>query len=288
MLDESETHAERIPSDSTSTLAQFQTDLRILKAEVDSLQIHVLSAAKPWYLQISTLVSVIALAFSFGTTYVSHQHTAQQDQQAARAALRALLQRVTALPKENFELFEKYQGKPTAASQLSSMINGENTILATQAIELVNELGDRVSSSELFAASNAAGQAGMFQDAARLLELADARAKNFSDAVAALRVRAAQAYNLHDLSTGQRLFNDALSVFSRFPVGNRDLEEFTHFYTENFWAQAEMNAGRCQEAALHIQAAAEYTKNLMEPIKGQVTAILNETRTAVSQRCPPG
>ncbi len=41
-----------------------------MKREIDALQIAILSQKKPWYKEIPIIVSVAALLFSFGTTYV--------------------------------------------------------------------------------------------------------------------------------------------------------------------------------------------------------------------------
>jgi hypothetical protein len=267
------------------TGVDLRSDLLRLKQEVDSIQISMMSAAKPWYRQISSLVAVVALVFSFGTTYVSYQHTAKQDTQAARAALRALLQRATSLPKENLELFKKYQDSPADAQQLSSFINQENTILAAQALELIDELGDVVSASELLAASYAAGTAGMLPAAERLTALAATRASNFTDAVAALRTQAAQAYAYGNLVAGQAHYTEALSIFSRFPNPSQDIKHFTHLQTEGAWAYSEMGAGRCEPARQHLLEARGYVARLSEPIRSQQSRVLDVAEAALVGRC---
>ena len=83
-----------------------------LRREVDALQLAIIGQSKPWYRDVSTLLSIIALLFSFGTTYVSDRRVAAQDIQSTRQELRGLLQRLAALPKENVDMTKKYQGDP--------------------------------------------------------------------------------------------------------------------------------------------------------------------------------
>ncbi len=73
-----------------------------IKSEVDALQIAVMKQHAPWYKNIAVIVSIMALLFSFGTTYVSYNRTKTQDIQNSRSELRSLLQRIAVLPKENW------------------------------------------------------------------------------------------------------------------------------------------------------------------------------------------
>lgn len=87
-----------------------QIDLNLLKREVDALQIEILGIKIPWYKNISTILSILALIFSFGTTFVSYSRTKSLDIQSQRVELRGLLQRLAALPRENVEITKKYSG----------------------------------------------------------------------------------------------------------------------------------------------------------------------------------
>ncbi len=63
-------------------------DLLLLKREVDALQIAIHRQEAPWYKNMSTVLSIVALLFSFGTTFVSYKRTESQDVQNARVELR--------------------------------------------------------------------------------------------------------------------------------------------------------------------------------------------------------
>ena len=106
-----------------------QEQIRTIKAEVDALQVHVMGFAKPWYKQASTLIAILAVAFSFGTTFVSYYRTAQLDKHAAQVELRSLMQRIVALPRENFEVLQKHKTHPLEANQMAGFINNENLVL---------------------------------------------------------------------------------------------------------------------------------------------------------------
>src|SRR6266704_384604 len=103
--------------------------LDVMKREIDSLQIAIAGQKTPWYKTVSTVLSIAALLFSFGTTFVSYRRTQVQDIQSTRQELRGLLQRLAALPKENLELNKRYAPDFNAIGIASSFINQENTLL---------------------------------------------------------------------------------------------------------------------------------------------------------------
>src|SRR5262245_6234256 len=96
----------------TDTSANNGIDLVLLKREVDALQIVVQSKTTPWYRSTSTIISIMALLFSFGTTSVSYLRTQSQDVQSLRTELRGVLQRLTELPKENVQMAKAYESDP--------------------------------------------------------------------------------------------------------------------------------------------------------------------------------
>src|SRR5262249_5796573 len=114
--------------------------VELLKREVDALQIAITGSSKQWYKNVSTLLAVIALLFSFGTTYVSNRRISAQDILSARQELRGLLQRLAALPKENIDIGKKYEKDATSAAAVSSLINQENSLLARNASEIARKL----------------------------------------------------------------------------------------------------------------------------------------------------
>src|SRR5713226_4409013 len=95
---------------------EFGKELSSLRKRVDLLTEEARIANQPWYKNITTLISVAALAFSLSTTIVAGWHTRDQDTHNLRTELRGLLQRLATLPKENIEVFQKYRTDPATTS----------------------------------------------------------------------------------------------------------------------------------------------------------------------------
>jgi hypothetical protein len=61
----------------------LEARVEVMKREIDALQIQVMKDRGPWYKQVPVLVpllvSVIALGFSFATTYVAEQRIEQEE-----------------------------------------------------------------------------------------------------------------------------------------------------------------------------------------------------------------
>lgn len=131
---------------------ELEQKLDLMKQEVDALQIAITGHTKPWYKNMSTILSIVALLFSFSTTYVSYHRTTIQDIQSTRQELRGLLQRLSTLPKENVEISKKYADDPASVKTVMGFINQEGSLLATQAAELAKNLpSNLVSGTEYYA-----------------------------------------------------------------------------------------------------------------------------------------
>ena len=133
-------------------MSELEQKVDLMKREIDALQIAVTGHTTPWYKDVSTILSVVALMFSFGTTFVSYHRTTVQDIQSTRQELRGLLQRLAALPKENVDIYKKYADDSASMNVVGRLKNQEGTLLARQAAELAKKLPrDLVSSTEYYA-----------------------------------------------------------------------------------------------------------------------------------------
>jgi hypothetical protein len=123
-----------------------------MKREIDALQIQAMKSDRPWYKQVPViaplLVSLLALLFSFATTYVAEHRVAREERHDARVELRGLIQRLVGLSKENVKLHREYADDSQALAALSSATNTENIVFGQQAADLISELGDDVGASE--------------------------------------------------------------------------------------------------------------------------------------------
>jgi hypothetical protein len=195
---------------------QFAT----LKAEVDALQIQAAEKRRPWYATPSVLLSIFALLFSFGTTLFSYMKSYDDDVRNNRKEVRELIQRITRLPIENFEISEKYSGNP-AGESLSAMINQELMVLSTQAAERIKRFPDSFTSTEYFAVAGALANSGNFHDVPTLLTKAIELATTANDYSVACRSYGHFLMTQSKIDEGRAYYAKALTeVWAKFPTSD--------------------------------------------------------------------
>lgn len=228
----------------------------ILKKEVDSIQIQLSQEHGPWYTKSSNLISVIALLFSFGTTIVSYINSHNEDIRANHREVMAIIQRITKLPIENFELMQKHKGSGPGES-LSSMVNQENILLATQAANLVERYPDSFSSTEYFAIATALVQSNITGKVPSLFNEAIKKAATSNDYNVSTRAYAAYLYSKGDYTEGKQFYEMALKVWDKYPESNMYIVYSTDLVTLMYWAQAELMANNVRGAEELIGKAKE-------------------------------
>ncbi len=253
-------------TDDVDVGTQNTEQLRMMKAEVDALQVHVMGAAKPWYRQASTLIAILALVFSFGTTFVSYTRTKEMDRHAALVELRSLMQRIVAIPRESFELTNEYEGRPIEASQMAGFINNENLILTQQAVAILNQIPDLVSGADYYAIGQGFLSSGENDAAIDLFEHAAQRATTATTAVAAYRSLGAAGFIDGQFETGRIAWREAMDIFTtRFADAPISVQHYTHAFTMMRWAQYEAAAGECDAATELIRGARRHS-NTFAPV----------------------
>lgn len=237
-------------------LGQLGSDLVTLKQEVDGLQIIATNQKKPWYRDVSTIISVLALLFSFGTTAVSLHRTKAQDVQNSRQELRTLLQRLSAIPRENFEAGKRYETDANARAALGTLYAQENALLARQAAEIAGKLPpDVVSATEFYEVAVALQSAYNLSQAKVFVAKARTRATDFNDEVAAIRASAALEYLTGAPESGGKLFREALDIFSKYTGYDQYTKDSTNALTQIQWALSEANQNQIENANEHLIAA---------------------------------
>ncbi len=238
-----------------------QVMLKTLANRVDALELSV-EKRTPRFLNVATIVSVTALLFSFGTTYVSYTRTASQDIHALRAELRAILQRLVALPKDNFEVNQKYKEDPGAIDFLGGYHNQENSLLARQAAEIVSRLPkDQVSASEFYTVAMALQFSYNFEraQAFAIQAIEAATQRDLNDEVAALRMSGNLFFVSGKPEQGRVVYQKALNIFSGYPgLTDGFVIAVTHVATELNWAGSEASIGSIDLANQHIASAERY------------------------------
>ena len=215
--------ASTAPPQPADEVAELRRALDAMKAELDALQTHVMSEDKRglsrhWPNVATILVAALTLAFSIWVNQGSAERLAEQDRHAARAELRELLQRLQALPVQNFENERTYADDPAARSFMGSAIQGETTLLAEQAADLIDQLGGTAGADEYGQVAYALTNAGLTQDAQRLVEEGLVVADSAPSLAALLRQAAIIRFTLGDFDAGRTRWQEALQVFERFPV----------------------------------------------------------------------
>jgi hypothetical protein len=258
----------------------IEPKLEMMKREIDALQIAVTSSTRPWYRNVSLWVSIIALLFSFGTTFVSYRRAENQDVQSTRQELRGLLQRLAALPRENVENSKKYSADPAAMAAIGGFINQENALLARQAAELAKRLPQTaISAAEYYSVAVALQSAYDLAAAAEFLDLIPDQTNDFNTEIAALRMKA----NLHFVQgrpeSGRVEFQKALDIFSKYPAFDVFTKVSTTVWTELAWANAEASYyGPQSTASQHIDSAERLLASI--PSSPGATALASQVAQA--------
>ncbi len=234
--------------------------LETMKREIDALQIQVMKGGAPWYTQVPViipmLVSVLALGFAFYTNHEAENRVSREEQHAQRAELRSLIQRLSALPKENFQLRQK---NPSEWRQLSGPIQRETLILARQSSELIHELAGRVTSEEYVAVAFALSSAGQTVESEELTEEGlKAGPKDAAGEATLLRQLGNLRYANGDPKGGRERFAQAMEVYERYPMENRSAVANNATFTEIDWSETELSHRQCSEAWQHIMAAKKF------------------------------
>jgi hypothetical protein len=242
----------------------------------------------PWYRDISTIISVTALAFSFGTTFVSYHRTEMQDIQASRQELRGILQRLSAIPRENLEAAKRYAGDQSSIAGVSQLYNQESTMLSRQAAEIAKRLPKNlVSGTEYYAIAVAFQSSYNLSAAKEFLNLAMAVANNFNDEIGAIRSSANLDFITGRPEEGRVLYQQALNIFAKYPGYDPYTIASTHIYTEIFWGGSEVGIGQFQLATQHADNAQRIVEALpasmgSDGLKAQIEQARQQLARAVS------
>jgi tetratricopeptide (TPR) repeat protein len=273
--------------------ADLSESINLIRKEVDALQITVMSQKTPWYRNLSTTIALMALLFSFGTTYVSYTRTEAQDRQSMRAELRGLLQRLSNISRDSVELPKKYSGDPVTLGAISGLLNQENALLTRQAAELARKLPkDSVSATESLAIAAALQNSYNLEGAKEFFGYAIESANDFNDKITALRSNANLLFIMGQPELGRVEYAKALNIFSTFAGYSDFTQKTTNIQTELSWAYAEAGAGFKDQANQHISAAESYVSKLppgpgTDNFEGLVNAAKRALNTPGTPKTPP-
>ena len=220
--------------------------------------------ATPWYREASILISIVALLVSGAASYYTSAQSARQYEFGARAELGQLVQRLSALPKENTDLLAQYADRPETSAALSGLINQENLVLAHQAADVIEQIPDRVSAVECLAVANALATSEQFPRSLGLIDRGLGSADDPTTREALLRLEGRVHFDTGELWRGRAALQEALEVWRGRPVWE---QARGYALTELLWSSLEQAAGECEEAAAHLARAREQAARL-DPATG--------------------
>jgi tetratricopeptide (TPR) repeat protein len=260
----------------------------LMQHDIDGLRAALAGQTKPWYRDASTLIAMMALLFSFGTTFVSYHRTEVQDIQAARQELRGILQRLSAIPREEIAASKQYAGDANTIFAISQLDNQENSILVRQALEIARKLPrNMVSATEHYAIAYAQQHAYDLLGAKESIRLATERATNFNDEIAAIRSGAYLDFLTGDYPEGRARFEQALNIFAKFPDYDPYTKISTSISTELAWGSSEAGIGQFSLALQHTGQAQKLVDTLPQSpgsdgLRQQIASCKQIIETALS------
>jgi len=238
-------------------------------------------ANKPWYREASVIISIIALVTSLGATYYSNRQAAQQFELGARVELGQLIQRLSALPKEQQDLITKYPDDPTAASNISSMINQENLVLAQQAADVIERIPDQVSATEYLAVANALQYSEEYAGSLQLIERALLIPSDITTREALLRLKGTIHFTTGDAPQGRAVMQEARQVWEGQPTWEQGRG---YAYTELIWANLEHTLKNCAEVNRHLSEARAQAARL-DPNSALGAQVLQAVESTSASQC---
>lgn len=200
-----------------------------------------------------------------------------------------MLERLIVLPRENAEVFIKYEANPNLAGQLSGYLNQENLILAQQADGLAKRLPkDQVSAADYSAIAQALLFSRSYQQAILDLKEAVKSAVLLDEKVTALRTLGYVEMNLGQIASGRAHLEQALEIFVEFPGFDDFTVRSTTMQTQVNWTGAELAAGNYNVAVEHMNAAEQAVAPLPPgPGKSLLEAQLKQSRASLAQSQQP-
>ena len=237
----------------------------------------------PWYKSAPVLIALFAFIFSFGTTLVSYYNSHRQEIRENRSEARELLQRISKLPLENFELLKKYEGDALGQS-LSAMVNQENLLLITQTVEMIKRFPDSFSSTEYFAVTMALANSNITKDLPFFYENAITKAENSNDYNVASRAFAGYLFTIGKADLGRKYYDLALNVWSIFPPESQHFVNSTDAHTLMYWAQSESSVSNHHKANEFIDNAIQKAQLLpSSPFKDSLVNQINYSSRMIKQ-----
>jgi hypothetical protein len=223
---------------------------------VDTLRVAVTKDHAPWYKQVPIIVSVIALLFSFGTTYVAYKKAEIEDIRNSRTELRGLLQRLSELPIENVDYGATYAQDPTRKQIVAGILTQENSILSQQAAEIALSLPPGyISAAEHYALAVGLSNSYDLDTALVFFSNAANMSNNLNIAGASLRGAANLLFAHNNIQAGRERYRDALELSEKLASKTDYEKAYNRILTLTAWSISEASTGNTKKAAKLLDEA---------------------------------
>jgi tetratricopeptide (TPR) repeat protein len=234
----------------TLEIEQFEEKLDVLKNEVDALQVAVMKGQGPWYKQIPIIVAVVALLFSFSTTYVAYKKAEIEEIKNSRIELRGLLQRLSELPIEHLDYSAKYAQDSGRIQSIAGLLTQELSILSEQASEIARKLPrGYISAAEYYGLASGAANSYDFDNALMFYSKAASMTNNLNVAGASLRGAAQLLFTQNNVKEGRKKYREAIELSKKLASKTEFEKTYNSILTLASWTQSEAVAGNSNKAA---------------------------------------
>ncbi len=260
-----------------------EAELKLIRDQIDQLQIVVHEPRKPWYRQRPSLISLLALLFSIVSFGYSQYHSTQAEIRSKQEELRKLLSDLAQIQSETQSLAEVQDGRKREMQ--SSILNSKRVVLIEAAEALVDGIPKFVSSAAYGVLASEKVASSDFKQAERYYESAATVARGPLARATAYRSLGMLYFTrspLLDYSKGRRAFQQAVDSMT----GSSDeYSQYTIGYIYEWWGFCEGRSNFRQEAEKNFAMARKYYDDLskdnplrawaLEALQGRMAMALN-------------
>jgi tetratricopeptide (TPR) repeat protein len=227
-----------------------QDQLVTMKKEIDSLQIAMGESNRPWYRQASTIIAVVAVLLSLGTTYYSSRQARLQNIHNAKVELRGLIKEIESASLANVDIRNKYKNNAAALELAGSLVRTRQIVLVSQATDIIDSIPDEVTATEYYAVGSALSTISP-QRVLSYYERGLAKADNVDSYLGISHSLGLHYFSIGDYERGRSSFTQALTSHDRFGQSSESLRRYHNAFTYYQWAAAELSIRNCPAANKH-------------------------------------
>lgn len=262
--------------------SEIESELKILRDQVDLLQISTSERKKPWYKEINRIISVLALLLS-GITFIYSQHS--QNNEEIRSKKKELRETLAALIdlRQDFQTRISSITNPQVQEIENVNTNTKRTIQLEAADSLVAQIPEYVSWAEYTVLAYEHSMDSNFNKSERYFQEAIDVANTSVGKISSLRALAIFYFSqnpLRDYNKGRKYFSEALDVVKN-PADPYLI--YLLGYTYEQWGLYELWNGFQMEGNQMIERARKYYSDLPLNNKKQALDSLTYKVNQISQ-----